>query len=192
MPNFRAVGAGTQAPPPTAKETFVQATQNSFDYSSFIFVGFTSAFAEWTDAHPQLGQGMPGFGRYYWRRLVDKTDGHYLVLFALPTLLHQDERYYVRGKGSFGRRLAYASTRIFISPDYKGHNSFIYSVLVGRGIAQAISVSYYPTQTRTAEDIASKYAYAIMRDALTNIVREFWPDIQRHFRKKRAGAGSGG
>ncbi len=61
MPNFRAVSAGTIPPPPTPKQAFVIATKNSFDYSSFIFVGITSAFAEWTNAHPQLGQGMAGY-----------------------------------------------------------------------------------------------------------------------------------
>ncbi|MGC2189135.1 MAG: hypothetical protein WA607_11980, partial [Candidatus Sulfotelmatobacter sp.] len=94
MPNFRAVSAGAQPPPFTPKQAFKIATQNSFDYSSFIFVGITSALAEWTDAHPQLGQGLPGYGRYYWRGLLDKTDGNYWVIFALPTVFHQDERYY--------------------------------------------------------------------------------------------------
>ena len=191
MPNFRAVGPGTQASPPTLKESLVLATQNSFDYSSFVFVGFTSAFAEWTEAHPQLRQGMTGFGRYYWRGFVDKTDGNYLVLFALPTVFRQDERYYVRGKGGFWRRFAYATTRIVITPDYKGHDSFNISELLGRGMAQAISLTYYPSQTQTAGALASKYGYAIMRDALSNIVREFWPDIRRHFAKKEPATGSG-
>jgi hypothetical protein len=180
MPNFRAVTAGTLPPPPTPKQSFVLATQNSFDYSSFIFVGFTSAFAEWTNAHTQLGQGMTGYGRYYWRGFLDKTDGNYLVLFALPTVFHQDERYFARGKGGFWRRFAYAGTRVFLTPNYQGHDSFNYSELLGRGMAQGLSVLYYPSQTRTAEAIGSKYGYAIMRDALTNIFREFWPDIAKH------------
>ena len=49
MPNFRAVSAGTIPPPPTMRQSFKIATENSFDYSSYIFVGFTSALAEWTD-----------------------------------------------------------------------------------------------------------------------------------------------
>ena len=85
MPNFRAVSAGELPPPPTPKQAFVIATKNSFDYSSVVFVGLTSAFAEWSNAHPQLGEGMTGYGRYYWRGFVDKTDGNYLVIFALPT-----------------------------------------------------------------------------------------------------------
>jgi len=88
MPNFRAVSAGAIPPPPTPKQAFVIATKNSFDYSSVVFVGLTSAFAEWSNAHPQLGEGMTGYGRYYWRGFVDKTDGNYLVIFALPSVLH--------------------------------------------------------------------------------------------------------
>lgn len=180
MPNFRAVSAGALPPPPTPKQAFKIATLNSFDYSSFVFVGITSALAEWTVAHPQLGQGLPGYGRYYWRGFVDKTDGNYLVIFALPSVFHQDERYYAIGKGSILKRGFYAASRIAITPDYHGHNSFNVSELLGRGMAQGISLAYYPSGTRTASALATKYAYAIGRDALTNTFREFWPDIATH------------
>lgn len=55
MPNYRAVSAGAIPPPPTAKQAFKNATENSFDYSALIFVGITSLLAEGTDAHKQLG-----------------------------------------------------------------------------------------------------------------------------------------
>ena len=180
MPNYRAVSAGMTPPPPTPMQAFKIATQNSFDYSSFVFVGITSAMAEGTDAHPQLGKGMAGFGRYYWRGFADKTDGNYLVIFALPTIFHQDERYYAMGKGGFWKRGIYAATRIFITPDYHGHNSLNLSELLGRGIAQGISTTYYPSHDRTLGTLAMKYGYALARDALTNTFREFWPDIATH------------
>lgn len=180
MPNFRAVSAGAIPPPPSAKEAFKIATQNSFDYSSFIFVGITSAMAEWSDTHPQLGEGMAGYGRYYWRGFVDKTDGNYLVIFALPTILHEDERYYAKGEGGIWKRGTYAATRVFITPNYHGHSTANLAELLGRAAAQAISVSYYPSKTRTAGAIGEKYGYAIGRDALTNVFREFWPDIAVH------------
>jgi hypothetical protein len=180
MPNYRAVSAGAIPPPPTPKQAFKIASQQSFDYSAFVFVGITSALAEWTDAHPQLGAGMPGYGRYYWRGWVDKTDGNYLVVFALPTLLHQDERYYALGEGGFWKRGVYAATRILITPDYHGQNTFNASEVFGRGAAQAISTTYYPSHDRTAGAIAVKYGWAMGRDALTNVFREFWPDIATH------------
>ena len=180
MPNYRAVSAGAIPPPPTAKQAFKIATQNSFDYSAFVFVGITSLLAESRDVHKQLGKGVAGYGRYYWRGFLDKTDGNYLVIFALPTVFHQDERYYTMGSGSILKRGIYAASRVFITPDYHGHNSFNFSELLGRGMAQGISAAYYPSQSRTAGALAEKFGYAIGRDALTAVFREFWPDIATH------------
>jgi hypothetical protein len=180
MPNFRAVSAGALPPPPTPWQAFKIATQNSFDYSAFVFTAFTSAIAEAGDVHPQLGTGLSGYWGYYWRGFVDKTDGNYLVIFAMPTIFHQDERYYAMGHGPIWKRAVYSATRVLITPDYHGHDSFNASELLGRGLAQAISTTYYPSQDRTVSEVATKWGYAIMRDALTNTFREFWPDIAVH------------
>lgn len=180
MPNYRAVSAGTIPPPPTPKEAFGIATRNSFDYSSYVFVGITSLLAEGGNSHPQLGKGVAGFGRYYWRGFVDKTDGNYLVIFALPSLLHEDGRYFSKGEGSIFKRALYASSRVVITRTYSGHERFNNSEVFGRGIAEAISTTYYPSESRTIGQVSEKYAYALGRDALTNTFREFWPDIAAH------------
>jgi hypothetical protein len=180
MPNYRAVSAGSIPPPPTPRQAFLIATDNSFDYSSFVFVSLTSMIAEGEDSHPQLGKGVPGFWAYSWRGFVDKTDGNYWVIFALPTVFHEDERYYALGQGSILHRAVYSSTRIFVTPDYHGHNTINASELLGRGIAQGISTTYYPSASNTASKLATKYAYALLRDAATNSFREFWPDIAVH------------
>lgn len=180
MPNYRAVSAGAIPPPPTPGEAFKIATQNSFDYSSFIFVGITSLLSEGTDAHPQLGHGIEGYGEYYWRGLLDKTDGNYLVIFALPTVFHEDERYYAMGSGSIWKRRLYAASRVLITPNYHGRNTFNAAEVFGRGIAQGVSAFYYPSQDRTLGALAVKFGYAVGRDALTNVFREFLPDIATH------------
>lgn len=180
MPNYRAVSAGVKPPPPTAKQAFTIATRQSFDYSAFVFVGLTSLIAEGNDSHPKLGKGVPGFWAYSWRGYVDKTDGNYWVVAILPTILHEDERYYAMGKGSIPKRAFYAVSRVAITPDYHGHNTINASELLGRGIAQGIATTYYPSTDNTASKIAGKYAFALLRDAATNTFREFWPDIATH------------
>jgi len=180
MPNYRAVSAGVLPPPPTPREAFKIATENSFDYSAFVFVGITSLLAEGSGAHSQLGKGVPGYWAYYWRGYLDKTDGNYWVDAVFPTFTHQDERYYAMGEGGIAKRSVYAATRVLITPDYHGKNSFNASEILGRGVSQAISLSYYPSQTRTAGGFSQKYAYALGRDALTNVFRELWPDIDAH------------
>jgi hypothetical protein len=180
MPNYRAVSAGVKPPPATPRQAFGIATRQSFDYSAFIFVGLTSAIAEGENSHPALGKGIPGFWAYSWRGWVDKTDGNYWVVWALPTVFHEDERYYALGRGSIAHRALYAVSRIAITPDYNGHPTINGAELLGRGVAQGISTTYYPSTDRTASELASKYAYALLRDAATNTFREFWPDIAVH------------
>ncbi len=180
MPNYRAVSAGVIPPPPTPREAFMVATKNSFDYSSFVFVGVTSLLAEGSNAHSQLGKGVGGFWAYYWRGYLDKTDGNYWVDWIMPTVFHQDERYYAKGQGGAINRTVYAASRILITPDYHGKNSFNASEILGRGISQAISLTYYPSKTQTPGGFTQKYAYALGRDALTNAFREVWPDMNEH------------
>lgn len=180
MPNYRAVSAGVRPPPPTQKEAFVIATRDSFDYSAFVFVGITSSLAEWDDTHPTFGKGVGGFGDYYWHGMADKTAGNYLVVWALPTVLREDERYYAKGTGSILGRAVYAASRILITPNYQGKNTFNGAEVFGRGISQAVSLTYYPSSTRSVSGFSEKYAYALGRDALTDVFRELWPDISYH------------
>jgi len=180
MPNYRAVSAGVNPPPATPRQAFGIATRQSFDYSAFVFVGLTSAIAEGQDSHPALGKGIPGFWAYSWRGWVDKTDGNYWVVWALPTVLHEDERYYALGRGPVLKRAAYAVSRVFVTPDYNGHLTVNGAELIGRGVAQGISTTYYPSSDRTASELATKYSYALLRDAAMNTFRELWPDIAVH------------
>lgn len=177
MPNYRAVSAGVKPPPFSKHEAFMVATHNTFDYSAFVFVGITSLLAEGTDAHSQLGKGVPGYWAYYWRGWLDKTDGNYFVDFLMPIVMHQDERYYAKGEGGVLKRSVYAASRVVIAPNFDGKNGFNSAEILGRGFSQAISLSYYPSQTQTFSGFAEKYAYALGRDAVTNVFRELWPDI---------------
>lgn len=177
MPNYRAVSAGETPPPPGPREAFTIATKNTFDYSSFVFVGVNSLLAEARDTHASFGKGVGGFSQYYWRGLVDKSSGNYLVLWALPTVLHEDERYYAKGEGPVLKRAIYAASRVLITPNYDGKNTINGAELLGRGAAEGLSLTYYPTKDRTAGEMLSRYAFALGRDAMISALREFWPDI---------------
>jgi len=95
-------------------------------------------------------------------------------------VFHEDERYYAKGEGGRWRRTLYAASRVLIIPDYHENNSFNVSEVLGRGITQTVSTAYYPSRDRTARGVAIRYGVALGHDALTNIFREFWPDIAVH------------
>ena len=180
MPNYRAVSAGETPPPSSARQSFHLATENSFDYSAIVFSELTSLLAEGTDTHPDLGKGLPGFWGYSWRGFVDKTDGNYMVIFAMPTLLHEDVRYYAMGHGSIKRREFHAASSVLVAKNYDGNNTFSGAEVFGRAIAQGASLLYYPDHDNTIGDLFERYGYSIGRDAITASFREFWPDIATH------------
>jgi len=180
MPNYRAVTAGAIPPRPTVKSNFKIATRQAFDYSSFVFSEITSISAEGLNEHPALGKGVPGFWAYSWRGFLDKTDGNYMGGFLLPTILHEDTRYYAMGVGNPLKRLAYSSTRWAITRTYNEHTTFNFSNIGGMVIAQEISKTYYPAGTSPFSVLAEKFGYSIARSVGFTVFREFYPDIATH------------
>jgi hypothetical protein len=185
MPNFRTVSAGSKPPPPGWKYNFGVATRQSFDYSSFIFLGLTSISAEGLDEHPKLGKGVKGMYEYTWRGFLDKTDSTYLGAWLLPSLLHEDTRYYPMGHGrSIPVRALYVVSRQAVTRTYGGRDTPNIAGLGGKVLTQVISRNYYPAGTSDFSALAEKFAYSAMRDVIFSSIREFYPDIAAHFIRK--------
>jgi hypothetical protein len=183
MPNYRSVSAGTIPPPPGFKQSFKIATRQAFDYSSFVFLGITTASAYWQGSHPSLNTYNGGdavFWAYLWRGFLDKTDGTYQSAWILPTLLHEDTRYYAIGHGSKWKRLGYAMSRVAVARTYEGHATPNLAGLGGKVGTQFVSRTYYPPGSESFGVLATKFSYSIARDMGFTVFREFYPDIAIH------------
>ena len=66
MPNFRAVSAGSQLPPQSRTGKLLNATKDSFDYSSFIFIGALAGIG----ASAELYTGISSRRRWIWTLLL--------------------------------------------------------------------------------------------------------------------------
>jgi hypothetical protein len=182
MPNFRSVSGGAKPHPPGWKYNFKVATRQATDYSSFIFLGLTSLTAEWTDEHPALGKGIGGLYAYSWRGFLDKTDGTYLSAWLLPSLLHEDTRYYALGnEHSIPIRALYVISRQGVALTYGGHQTPNIAGLGGKVLTQVVSRTYYPPSATTFSVLATKFGYSVMRDVMFTSIREFYPDMAAYF-----------
>ena len=179
VPNFHSVSAGSQLPPQSAKGKLLNATQDSFDYSSFIFVGMIAGVGQAQRSTPEFGQGSVGYGRYYWHVFVDQTDENYFVEGFMPILFRQDTRYYTLGQGGLLARTVYAISRAAITRTDAGNPTPNYSEIIGAGAAAAISNLYYPSPERTWTKTGQRWAMNVGLDVLSQTFKEFWPDINR-------------
>jgi hypothetical protein len=96
----------------------------------------------------------------------------------MPAVFHQDPRYYVRGKShnAFARG-TYAVSRVFITRTDDGANAPNYSLFAGHAATAALENAYYPNVNRNATETAKSFASSFAGAALSNAVREFFPDL---------------
>lgn len=185
MPNFRTVADGAIPPPPSFKANFTIATHQSLDYSTFIFLGLTSISAEGMGSHPSLGKGIGGFYAYTWRGFLDKTDNTYLSAWLLPSILHEDTRYYALGnERSIPIRSLYVISRQAVARTYGGSQTPNIASLGGKVFTQVVSRYYYPTSATSFSVLATKFGYSVMRDVAFSSIREFYPDIASFYIRK--------
>lgn len=179
FPNYRAVSADTELPPLSLKTKFWLATQDSFDYSSFITAGIIAGTSQAKNSYPEFGQGAKGYGRYYWHAVADQAVGNYFTEAIVPTITREDPRYYTLGHGGFLKRTGYAVSRLFITRTDSGGRTINVSEIVGNGAGAGVSDLYYPSRERTWTKTRQKWITQIALDGVFNVVKEFWPDVNR-------------
>lgn len=180
VPNYRSSPSLHPYVAISAGQKFKIATQDAFDRGTVILAAAFAGEAQLTNANRSFGQGGEGFGKYFAASYADYAIGDYLTEGVFPTLFHQDPRYFRRGEGSAWSRLAYAAGQILLTHNDEGEVKFNYSELVGNSTAVAISQSYY-SDNRDAKDAGVKLANQLGVDAASNVLKEFWPDLQRKF-----------
>lgn len=183
LPNFLTVENAGQIPTLTTGQKFKVVTRSSFDYVEYPWYAFLAGLSQAEDSEPGYGQGAEGYGKRYGAAFADGTIENLMTGAIVPSLLHQDPRYYQSGKGSFFHRTGYAVSRILITRIDSGHNQFNYSEIMGSAVAAGISIVYHPAGDRTFRNTMSIWSTQVGWDTVTLVVKEFWPDIRRKLHK---------
>jgi hypothetical protein len=178
IPNYRAVSADANVPPLDAKGKFKLFAEDSFDYSTFLYVGVLSGLGMAQKNVPQFGDGADAFARYYVHIFADQAVGNFFTEYALASAFKQDPRYFTLGRGGFWKRSGYALSRLAVTRTDSGGSAVNFSEIVGNGAAAGIAGLYYPAPYRTWTKTGQRWADQLALDAVFNVVKEFWPDIR--------------
>ncbi len=200
LPNFLSIENTAQLPPLTAKQKFGVVARGTFDPVQYPWWAFLSALSQADNSEPGYGQGWEAYGKRFATAAADGIIENFMTAAVLPSLLHQDPRFFQSSKGGFTRRTGYAVSRIFVTRTDSGNSQFNYSEVVGSAVSASISTySYHPRSTyistptnphmfvpsdRTVKNTASVWGSQISYDTITIVVKEFWPDIHRALAKK--------
>ena len=120
------------------------------------------------------GRTPQSFGKRYAAAYGTFLTGNYLTDAVLPSIFHQDPRYYYKGTGSTRSRIGYAVANAFVCKGDNHHWQPNYSAFLGGLAASGISNAYYPAANRdgaalTFESVAIGTGFG----AIANIAQEF-------------------
>ena len=180
VPNYMTVNEPSKTfEPLTPRQKFIQANHDTFDPFNWVLAGVYAGIYQWQDDYPQWKQGGAAYAKRYGATFADGALSSYLSEGVLPTLLHEDPRYFRLGEGSKLHRAFYAMTRVLITKTDAGTSRFNNSEIEGNLIAASLGNLYYPSANRTVGDTFEKFAISVVSDSGFNVLREFWPDMRR-------------
>ncbi len=146
VPNFY-VSYDPNPAPLTAKMKFSLALRAETDPVTFLGAAAVAGMDQAGDT-PNYPQGAKGFGE---RLGANYTTGFTDIMIGgaiLPSVLHQDPRYFYKGTGTTRSRILHALSAPFVTRGDNGRLEPNYSSLGGDLAAGAISNAYYPSQQR--------------------------------------------
>ncbi len=173
LPNFF-VSYSWTAPPLTSRQKFALSTKNVLDPGNLALAGVVAGVQQATNAFPGYHQGAAGYGRRYGADLANLVLGTYMGGAVLPSLFHQDPRYFYKGTGSTRSRFFYAVSTAVICRGDNGHRQPAFASILGDLSAGAISNLYYAPSDRQGATLTFENGLlGIAGDAMNNVFQEF-------------------
>ncbi len=161
IPNFY-VSYTWNAVPLTAGQKFRLAIRASIDPVTIGIPGIIAGIEQSQDSFNGYGQGAPATANV--RSLLRRRFiGTMIGSAILPSIFHQDPRYFYKGTGTITSRALYAISTVVICKGDNGHWQPNYSIILGNFASAGISNLYYPATDETEQ--ASRSANALIGTA---------------------------
>ena len=171
FPNFYVVYNHNTAPL-TTKLKFKLATKVLVDPVTIIGVAGFAGINQASD-NPNYGQGAKGYAERFGAGYADGAIDIMVGGAILPSLLHQDPRYFYQGTGTNKSRALHALSSPFICRGDNGRLQPNYSTLGGDLTTAAIANAYYPASNRGVGLFLGNFFIATGQRALANLAQEF-------------------
>ena len=174
------------AVPLSSEQKFKLFFRSSTDPWPFLLAGVVSGIGQTNNSYPEWGQGAQGYAKRYGAAYSDAFIGNFFGNALLPSILHEDPRYFQKGTGRPIGRFLWAASSTFWCKRDNGHWGPNYANVGGNLIGAAIARAYYPASER---DVASTFSDGItvsVEGIVGAEVIEFWPDMVRAHNRKKA------
>jgi hypothetical protein len=147
-------------------------------YKSLAQPVFFARVAAWAGVQQAAGtpdwpQGAEGYGKRLGAGFADGVSEGLIGNAILPSLLHQDPRYFYQGSGTAKSRALHAMLATFICKGDNGKTQPNYSNWGGSLISSSISIAYYPSSDRNVQHVFTNFGIGIGLHVAGGLAQEF-------------------
>jgi hypothetical protein len=172
IPNFYVVYDSANAAPLTAKLKFKMAMKVSTDPITVAGIFFMAGVNQGVRI-PDYRSGTVGYGERVGAVASDGLSDIMIGGAILPSLLHQDPRYYYQGTGTTRSRLLHAISFPFVCKGDNGRLQPNYSTIGGDLASSALENLYYPRADRNGSMVAEETLISTIERVASSVVQEF-------------------
>jgi hypothetical protein len=138
----------------------------------FAFEGLWAGVEQAADHH-DYRQGARGYGERFGANLASGVSEGLFANAILPSLLHQDPRYFYRGSGTKGSRAWHAVLAPFVCTGDNGKMQPNYSQWGGSLISASLANTYYPSSNRGAGLVFTNFGTSMGLHVVFGLAQEF-------------------
>ncbi|WP_263351488.1 carboxypeptidase-like regulatory domain-containing protein [Acidicapsa acidisoli] len=171
IPNYYVV-YDPNAAPLTSKLKFRLAFKTSINPVTFAGSAFIAGIDQ-AAGTPNYVQGVKGYGQRFGANYANGLTDIMIGGAILPSLLHQDPRYFYQGTGTTKSRLRHALTTPFWCKGDNGRWQPNYSSMGGYLGSGAIANTYYPVSNRGPGLVFGTFFVNVAADMANGVLQEF-------------------
>ncbi len=158
--------------PLTASMKFHLAYKGLTHPTFFAFEALWAGVEQAADT-PDYRLGAQGYGERFGANVASGASEALFGNAILPSLLHQDPRYFYRGSGTKGSRAWHAISAPFVCQGDNGKSQPNYSQWGGSLISAALSNTYYPSSDRGAGLVFRNFGTSMGLHVVLGLAQEF-------------------
>jgi hypothetical protein len=173
FPNFY-VTYTWDAVPMSSGQKFRLALRTSYDPVSFAIPAIIAGIEQSQNTFSGYGQGTSGYFKRYAASYGDGFIGSMIGNAILPSIFHQDPRYFYKGTGTIRSRALYAMSTAFICKGDNGRWQPNYSFILGNFASAGLSNLYYPASDRNGAGLTIRNGLVdTASGAASSLLQEF-------------------
>ena len=172
VPNFYVMYDAKNAVPLSTKLKFRLAMRVAVDPVTIGGVAMLAGIKQAGDK-PDYVQGAKGYGQRFGADYANAFSDILIGGAVLPSLLHQDPRYFYQGTGTTASRLKHALLSPFVCRGDNGKPQVNFSSLGGDLASSALSNTYYPDSNRGPGLVFGNFAVGTAERMLSGVIQEF-------------------